>query len=242
MHVQIHMYIHMHACISVYITYALIINYTTAVFKVFLSTCIKTSVTFVRWSNGSELTKLLWDQYVAPSEGGSKSKSKSKIFHYNTRKMYIDESIRLKPIRAYLSFISIFSLYNNYLHFVEQVSKSARTQQTRHTVKRNHCYVKNSVLSPSRRNNEIAPAQRVFCENNGVSLYNNMYIAEDEQSLHIIITSAMIIYHTQCWTIQHHIVTVIFYLVDDFLNFVEKDVYSWYFLYTQVMYSIHLLQ
>ena len=25
----------------------------------------------------------------------------SKLFYYNTRKMYIDESIRLKPIRAY---------------------------------------------------------------------------------------------------------------------------------------------
>ena len=134
--------------------------------------------------------------------------------------MYIDESIRLKPIRAYLSFISIMSLYNNDLHLVEQVNKSAGTQRTRHTMKENHCYVKNSVLPPSRRSNEIVPAQRVFWENNGVPLYNNMYITEDEQSLHIIITSAMIIYHTKCWAIQHHIMTVIFYLVGDFLNFV----------------------
>ena len=74
--------------------------------------------------------------------------------------MYIDESIRLKPIQAYLSFISIISLYNNDLHLVEQVSKSAGTQWTRHTMKGNHCYVKNSVLPPSRRSNEIAPAQR----------------------------------------------------------------------------------
>ena len=42
--------------------------------------------------------------------------------------MYIDESIRLKPIQAYLSFISIMSLNNNDLHLVEQVSKSAGTQ------------------------------------------------------------------------------------------------------------------
>ena len=112
--------------------------------------------------------------------------------------MYIDESIRLKPIRAYLSFISIMSLYNNDLHLVEQVSKSAGTQRTCHAMKENHCYVKNSVLPTSRRSNEIAPAQRVFWENNGVPLYNNMYIAEDEPSLHNIITSAMIIYHTKC--------------------------------------------
>ena len=92
------------------------------------------------------------------------SQVKSKIFYYNTRKMYIDESIRLKPIQAYLSFISIMSLYNNDLHLVEQVSKSAGTQRTRHTMKENHCYVKNSVLPPSRRSNEIAPAQRVFWE------------------------------------------------------------------------------
>ena len=170
------------------------------------------------------------------------SQVKSKIFYYNTRKMYIDESIRLKPIRAYLSFISIMSLYNNNLHLVEQVSKSAGTQRTCHTMKENHCYVKNSVLPTSRCSNEIAPAQRVFWENNGVPLYNNMYIAEDEQNLHNIITSAMIIYHTKCWAIQHHIMTVIFYLVSDFLNFVWKDVWSWYFLYAQVMYSTHLLQ
>ena len=112
--------------------------------------------------------------------------------------MYIDEPIRLKPIRAYLFFISIIYLYNNDLHLVEHVSKSAGTQRTRHTMTGNHCYVKNSVLPPSRRSNEIASAQRVFWENNGVPLYNNMYIAEDEQSLHIIITSAMIIYHTKC--------------------------------------------
>ena len=80
-------------------------------------------------------------------------KSKSKIFYYNTRKMYIDESIRLKPIRAYLSFISIMSLYNNDLCLVEQVSKSAGTQRTCHTMKENHCYVKNSVLPTSRRSN-----------------------------------------------------------------------------------------
>ena len=76
--------------------------------------------------------------------------------------MYIDESIRLKPIRAYLSFVSIMSLYINDLHLVEQVSKSAGIQQIRHTMKGNHCYVKNSILPPSRRSNEIAPAQRVF--------------------------------------------------------------------------------
>ena len=153
------------------------------------------------------------------SRGSISSQVKSKIFYYNTRKMYIDESIRLKPIRAY-SFISIMSLYNNDLHLVEQFSKGAGTQQTRHTMTGNHCYVKNCVLPPSRRRNEIAPAQRVFWENNGVPLYDNMYIAEDEQSLHIIITNAMIIYHTKCWTIQHRIMTVIFYLVGDFLNFV----------------------
>ena len=134
--------------------------------------------------------------------------------------MYIDESIRLKPILAYLSFISIMSLHNIDLHSVDQVSNSAGTQRTRHTMKGNHCYVKNSVLSPSRRSNGIAPAQRVFWENNGVPLYNNMHIAEDEQCLHIIITSAMIIYHTKCWAIQHRIMTVIFYLVGDVLNFV----------------------
>ena len=66
------------------------------------------------------------------------SQVKSKVFYYNTRKMYIDESIRLKPIRAYLSFISITSLYNNDIHLVEQVSKSAGTQRTRHTMKGNN--------------------------------------------------------------------------------------------------------
>ena len=132
--------------------------------------------------------------------------------------LYINESIRLKPIQAYMSFISIMSLHNNDLLLVGQVSKSAGTQQTRHEMKGNHCYVKNSILPPSRRSNEIAPAQRVFWENNGVPLYNNMYIAEDKQSLHIIITSAMIIYHTKCWAIQHHIMTVILYLVGDFFK------------------------
>ena len=129
--------------------------------------------------------------------------------------MYIDESIRLKPIWAYLSFISIMSLYNNDLHLVEQVSKSAGTQQKCHIMKGNHFYVKNNVFPPSRRINEIAPARRVFWENKGVPLYNSMSIAEDEQSLHIIITSAMIIYHTNCWAIQHYI-NVIFYLVGGF--------------------------
>ena len=131
--------------------------------------------------------------------------------------MYIKESIRLKPIRAYLSFISIMYLYNNDLHLVEHVSKSAGTQQTRHIMKWNHCFVENSVLPPFRRSNEIAPAQRVFWENNSVPLYNNMHIAEDEQSLHIITTSAMIIYHPKYWAIQHRIMTVI-YLVGAFLK------------------------
>ena len=112
--------------------------------------------------------------------------------------MFIDESIRLKPIRAYFSFISIMSLYNNDLHLAEQVSKSAGTQRTRRTMKRNHCQVKNSVLPPSRRSNEIASLQRVFWESNGVPVYINMYIAEDEQSLYIIIASAMIIYRIKC--------------------------------------------
>ena len=96
--------------------------------------------------------------------------------------MDIDESIRLKPIWAYLSFISIMSLCNNDLLLVEQVSKSAGTQQTHPATKRNHCYIKNSVLSSYSRNNDVL-------------LYTNMYIAEDEQSLHNIITSAIIIYH-----------------------------------------------
>ena len=60
--------------------------------------------------------------------------------------MYIDESIRLKPIRAYLSFISIMSLYNNDLYSVEQVSKSAGTQQTRHAMKGNHCYMSRTAF------------------------------------------------------------------------------------------------
>ena len=96
--------------------------------------------------------------------------------------MYIDESMRLKLIRAYFSFISIMSLCNNAPRLVEQVSKSAGTQQTHPATKGNHCYIKNTVLPSSSLNN-------------GVLLYTNMYIAEDEQSLHNIIASAIIIYH-----------------------------------------------
>ena len=101
---------------------------------------------------------------------------KPKILYCNTRKMNIGESTRLKPIRAYFSFISIMSLINNDLILVEQVSKSAGSQQTRHAMKVNHYYVKNSILPPCRRSNEIAPAQHVFWENNGVALYLPTYL------------------------------------------------------------------
>ena len=96
------------------------------------------------------------------------SQVKSKISYRNARKMYSDESSRLKPIQVYLSFISRMSLCNNDLVLVEQISKSAGTQQTCDAMKQSLLCQEISVLTSSQCSNDITPAQHVCWEKIGV--------------------------------------------------------------------------